>query len=274
MPTQSNSNYVGGFNVADTGNNALMKVTADTTGRVVIGYYTGGTTFVASATTALPILVTAAYQHVECSFTVDGAGNGACEVRINEVTVLTATGMPMPNNNLIAQTTIGGLGNVLDLFDDMYCWDGTGLTNNTFLGDRRVYTLFPSANESPQVWSPLSGAAYASINEQSPNDDTSYIAAAPSGSPQSSQFAFDDLPGTVTSVSAVMLYHRSKKTDAGTCNVQTTMVSGAATANGLDRTIATAYTYYADAFDVDPNTAAPWLPSAVNAVSARITRTL
>jgi hypothetical protein len=71
-----------------------------------------------------------------------------------------------------------------------------------------------------------------------------------------------------------MPIHRSRKTDGGTGNIQLGVISGAATGLGVDRPITTAYTYWWDVFDSDPNIAAAWTKAAVNAMNLQLNRTL
>lgn len=90
-----------------------------------------------------------AWHHVEVAAVCSDA-SGALECRVNGVTVLSLAGIAtaVTGSTGYAQLSMGIAPVVLSewYMDDLYCWDSTGDTNNTFLGDRRVYTLLPDTD--------------------------------------------------------------------------------------------------------------------------------
>jgi hypothetical protein len=92
--------------------------------------------------------------------------------------------------------------------------------------------------------------------------------------PAAYKCSLQDLPATVTSVRGVMPIHRSRKTDGGDGNLQQALISGASTGLGSNRPITTAYTYWWDIYDADPNGAIAWTRLAVNALNLQLNRTL
>jgi hypothetical protein len=165
-----------------------------------------------------------------------------------------------------------GLGTSSMYLDDVFCYDDTGTYNNTFIGDRRVLTLFPNANTATADWTAVGAATgYEAIDEASPDDDTSYITAATAG--LVSQFGLQDLPGGISVINAVVMVERARKTEAGAANTKVSVVSGASSAAGADKPLTEIYTFRQDVFQIDPNTAAPFTPAGVNALQFKVERT-
>lgn len=92
--------------------------------------------------------------------------------------------------------------------------------------------------------------------------------------PAAYKSSLQDLPATVTSVRGVMPIHRSRKTDGGDGNIQQGLISGGSTGLGANRPITTAYTYWWDVYDADPNGSIAWSRVAVNALNYQLNRTL
>jgi len=91
--------------------------------------------------------------------------------------------------------------------------------------------------------------------------------------PAGQEFGFSPLPIDTTQVRAIQLYHRSRKTDSGACNLQTSYHVGAASTDGADRPVTTAFTYYADVFEEDPDTTAGLTVNSITAGQFQIDRT-
>lgn len=91
--------------------------------------------------------------------------------------------------------------------------------------------------------------------------------------PAGQEFSFSPLPIDTTAVRGIQLYHRSRKTDSGPCNIQTSFHVGASSANGTDRPITTAFSYWSDVFEEDPDTSAGLTVNSIAAGSFQIDRT-
>ncbi|HSH41854.1 MAG TPA: hypothetical protein VK973_06990 [Arenicellales bacterium] len=224
-----------------------------------------------------------AYTHFECRVACDDT-NGAVEVRINGVTVLNISGVDTQAaaTNAMAEAWVGNWGgspNADRYIDDMFCWDTNGSQNNDFIGDRRVLTLFPDQDTAEADWAVEDGASppgsgYEAINDETPDDDTSYIYTDQVG--DVSEFGLQDTPEGISAISAIVAVNRMRKDDAGDCNVQCSLVSQGspiAEANGADRPITEVYTYWQDVFELDPSTAAPWTPESFDAALLKFERT-
>ncbi len=91
--------------------------------------------------------------------------------------------------------------------------------------------------------------------------------------PAAQEFSFSPLPLDTTAVRGVQLYHRSAKSDAGPCNLQTSFHVGASSSNGTDRPITTAFSYWTDIWEEDPDTSAGLTPNSLTAGAFQINRT-
>lgn len=261
------------YEYRDANNAPQVSLWIDTTGTVSAFRGSSGGTLL--GTTSSPVLTANSYQHVEAvvffSQTV-----GTIELRINGVTVLSLSGIDTCNTALVecSQVIIGGgfIGLSTHFVDDLFAYDNTSSYNNTFIGDRRVLTLFPDANTATADWTAVGAASgYLCIDEANPNDDTDYITAATVG--LVSQFGLQNLPGGISVINGVVMVERARKTEAGTANTQVSIVSGASTANGADKPLTEIYTYRQDVFQTDPATAAPFTPSGVDSLQFKVART-
>lgn len=268
LPVSGASLYLAKFlNGAGT---AVCTVTVDTAGAIQVR--TGLESGTVRGTSA-PVIVASAWQHVEIK-ALFSATVGACEVRVNGVTVLNLSNINTDGaaggvaSNMACGHSSGG---VVMYVDDIYCWDTTGSYNTDFIGDKKAYALFPNADTTVADWIPDTGVVgYSRINEATPLD-TSYVQSDTAG--DVSEYNFDDLPGTVSAIAAVQFDPRMIKTDAGVNTVQTAIVSGASSASGAAHTLTASATYYSDIFEQDPDTSTAWTRTGVNNAIARITRT-
>lgn len=268
LPISNNVQRVMDFR--DTGNFQQVVLYIQSTG--TISAYRGATHL---GTTAAPVLVANAYQHIEAQVLISNTV-GTIEVRVNGVTVLSLSGQDTcgsANVECSQVTLAGGGGSGGNCYlDDIYAYDNTGSYNNTWIGDRRVLTLFPNANTATADWTPVGAATgYECIDEANPDDDTTYINAATVG--LVSQFGLQNLPGGVSIVSGVVMVERARKTEAGPANTKVSIVSGASVTAGVDKPMTEVYTYRQDVFEIDPATAAPFTPSGVDSLQFKVERT-
>jgi hypothetical protein len=226
------------------------------------------------------VIVANTWQHIEAKVKIADA-DGAVEVRVNGVTVLNLTNVDTKASTLAEASMIcfgarGNPGLVRTWHDDVYAWDTTGASNNDFIGDVKVRTLYPDANEALQEWAVNTGNAWDAINDAAQDGDTTYIYADPSGlSPPytTSEFTLQDLPSGVGAVRGVQVCTLAKKTDAGTANLQASVLSSSSASAGTDWALSTAYTYYNDIHETDPATGSAWTKSGVDGARLRIRRT-
>lgn len=270
MPT--NNGIARLYDFRNNANESLVRLVLQTTGALLVAYPGG------IFTTDTPVVVAEAYQHIEMMVGFSSS-TGWLEVRVNGVTVIALSDINT-GATLCAQvaflynsssSTATGIG-FIDM-DDLFCYDGKGSFNNTFIGDRRVITLFPTADTISADFTPVGSATgFGAINQTTPDDDTTYITSATVG--DESEFEYANLPGGISSISAVVSVAMSRKTDAGPTNLEVAAVSGASVTPGTDRPLTERYTYWQDVFETDPASAAPFTPAEVNAMKLRFKRTL
>lgn len=228
---------------------------------------------------ANPVTVVNAWQHMEVKCFLDVAV-GTVEVRVEGVPVVVVGPVRTTTNVAGAIATcqqiarVSGQDGPTMYVKDEIVWDNTTAFNNNFMGSCQVYTVLPDADVALN-WTPFpaDGIGYNKINETTPDDDTRYISA-PFPLPAAYKCSLSDLPATVTSVRAVMPIHRSRKTDGGDGNIQVGVLSAAATGLGTNRPITTAYTYWWDVFDSDPNGGIAWTRLSLNAINLQLNRTV
>lgn len=275
LPTNNNSFRL--WDYRDAGNVTQLSIGVQSTGTIVVtrGPLNTGTVLY---TTPTPAVVADAYQHIESLATINDT-TGAVEVRVNGVTVVSLSGVDTcATGNVecsqlafLTSPSTGGA-TAAAYMDDLFVYDNSGTYNNTFIGDRRVLTLFPNANTATADWTVVGAASgYEAIDEASPDDDTSYITATTTG--QVSEFGLQNLPDGISVVSAVVMVERARKTEAGPASTQVSIVSGASVASGANKPITEVYTYRHDVFETDPASAAPMTPAEFDALKFKVERT-
>lgn len=194
---------------------------------------------------------------------------GRVTVYVNGVSVLNLTSQDTKNgvaatvDNIIFQggtdnlTGSGTYGNYR--YDDFYLVDTA-----TKLGESRVETLYPNADTATTDWTPLSGTDnYAMVDEAQCDGDVSYVYASAAATDNYDFANLSDNPASVRAVQAVMF---AKKTDTATRNIYLQTVSGATTSDGSAQQLLSEYTRFNRIMETDPNTAAAWTYTNVNAV--------
>lgn len=261
----------------DAANTAQIWVGMQTTGAIAVrrGSRTG--TLLATSAT---LLTAATWNQLEIRVTISNTV-GTVEVRLNgsATPIINLSGIDTQATALAetSQVAMAGIGPTLSpvavsYWDDFFAWDTSGANNNQFLGDKKCYLILPDADTAEADWVPDTGVeGFSRIDEVPPDDDTSYVEASVVG--DISDYGLQSLPSEVTTISAVYAIGRTRKTDAGTCDVTQSMVSGASVAAGTSRALTTAYTYRPDVFETDPATGVLWTVSGFNAAQLRFTRT-
>lgn len=222
-----------------------------------------------------PCITYGAWNHVEYKIRFHNT-DGYCNIRVNETPVTissgSATSIDTVNTATAECATIRFVFSQSPRFaiDDFYVWDESGTQNNDFIGDRRIITLLPNANEATQEMT-VTGAANAYTAIQSADGDTSYITASDSV-PVTSEFTLEDPGATVGAINAVQVVTLMRKIEAGAANVQASLLSGSDASAGTNHSITDSYAYYADIHNTDPATGAPWSNSGLSAARLRLRR--
>jgi len=193
---------------------------------------------------------------------VRNASTGSVLVKVNGNTVLNITGANTGANDFnswrVGMSVSGGW-----QIDDLYVTDGATL------GECRIETLRPSADTAQKDWTASTGSDnYAMVDEPTFNGDTDYIKAATVGNKD--EYDLGDLSFNPATIFAVQTVIAARKDDATTRGVRAYLNSSSSVANGAARDVGASYLQYADIFTTDPNTAAAWTQSGVNAAKIGI----
>lgn len=262
----------------DGANNCQARVCVESTGAlaVYLGPWSSGVHAVATST---GLIRANGWNHLEAWIGVDDSA-GWVEVRLNGVTLLNATAINTDGSGAgeVSQyATLNQFNRLSDgpwYIDDVVGIDDQGINNNSFIGDKKVFTDFPHADTADVDWTPSSGSTrYQMVDEAAPDDDATYDSA--SASDEVMGLAYPNVDGSVVTVAGVIFLHRSRKTDAGTCTLKQTAVSGTGSGedDGAENAVTEAYSYYEDVFETDPSTGLAFDPTGVNGLTQLLTRT-
>lgn len=275
IPTGSNDSAM---EILDNAGGAVMSVIWGSDGSFLVkrGNKSSGTLI---AQTDPSVYGASAFYHFEMRSLVS-ATVGTCEIRINGVTVLNATGLNNAGtanvefSQLRLENGSGGAGGAAYAVDDLFILDTTGSYNNDFLGDMAVLEDVPDADGTyTGEWTPSTGSdQYAMIDEIPQDGDTSYDEATAVYDTMS--VTFPDIDVSFTGIACVELFHISRKTTAGDGSVQCRADSNGTEVAGDTDALTESYSGYRSVFEEDPDTATVWSVAAANAVEMILERVL
>lgn len=221
------------------------------------------------ATSAAGVIAASVWRYIEVQATIDGS-SGSMIVRVEESEVInvTAANTKQGSNAFADRVRFYSFANNNDRYDDLYIADTAGSDNNSFLGDCRVQTLLPASDAAIQ-WSRSTGSTNYSAVDDSPYSAADYVYSSTVG--HVDRYGLSDLATTPASIKGVAMYYTYQKSDAGARTMRGFIKSGGTTSNDSAQTPAlnTEQMRYA-LWERDPNTAAAWSTSGVNALEAGI----
>jgi hypothetical protein len=194
----------------------------------------------------------ASWNYIELKAVIHSSA-GAFELRINNVTVLSATGVKT-NGNAHNYASAFVLGN--GYFDDLYICDGTGADHNDFLTDSKVQTFLPTSDGAHTAFTPSSGSDHFS-RLQTNDGDTSYVQ---SGTLNDID-TYKITPGTITGVvQGVKIGAVVRKDNPASRDIGLVITDGGSTIAVLDDNVLTAtYSEFTHIMPSNPVTSAPWV---------------
>jgi len=220
--------------------------------------------------TSETVFTTNAWHYIELKVAVHNT-NGSYELKINGVTVLSATGIDTRSgatNNFCNRVRFRSSGSTSigneNQFDDIYILDTTGSTNNDFLGDRKVVTLFPSDNGSQNDFTTSSGGTdnYALVNDL-PIDDSTYVESSTAGHRE--LYQFQDLV-SVQTINGAQQNVVARKTDVPDFNLELIVKSDDTVDESEPQVVnSPSYDNYYRVLENDPDTLGPWTPAKLDA---------
>lgn len=249
--TTANGQFLGFYENSTLGINVRRTPTGE------MAVYFGSTLL--DVTTTLGIALNN-WATVELSVTVHNSA-GAYELRVGGVTVLSDSGIDtQPASN--AWTDVIRIGKpansvLLCTIDDLWVND-----DGSFLGSWKIQTIFPDGDAGPNDGTPSTGTDnYAVVDETSPNDDTDYVTDAAG---DSELFDYQAL-SNVSTVYAVQVNTIARIDDATPRDIALTAKSGTTTDASTPQTVGSSYDWFAAIWALNPDTAAPWTASEINA---------
>jgi hypothetical protein len=191
---------------------------------------------------------------------------GTVDVHVDGVSVLSLTSQDTKQSANATASTVRIGSFALGLFDDVYICDATGSIRNDILGPQKVYTLLASGNgnSSQFVGSDADSTDnYLLVDEADTDDDTTYVES--STATERDDYAFGDLPDTLTQINGVAINALAKKDDAGARTLDLyTRISATNYDAALDATLAESYTNHQYIWEQNPDDAADWANADVD----------
>ena len=216
------------------------------------------------AITASAVLSATTFHYVELKGTLANSG-GTADVQLDGANVISFTGDTLAGTVTdIDRVVIGTSTNTTDRTDDIYICDGTGSTNNTFLGDITVECLFPNGNGNSSV---LVGSDadstdnYLLVDETTPST-ADHVGSATEGDKDT--YAYGNITGNPNTILGVAVNSYQAKSDSGTKFARPVVRSGTTDYVGASVALSTAYLSDQQIWETDPDTASAWTESGIN----------
>jgi hypothetical protein len=259
------------FGLLDAGTNQCdLRVNLDGTLSV-----TRNGTALTSGTSVFAMSVGVSY-YIEFKVTIsDSISASSCKVRINGADVITvATGQDTKNtsNATASQVRLGTNNNISGgnwLFDDFYLCDSSGSTNNDFLGDVRIDTIYPTSDGNYSQFTCSTGSShFALVDESTPNTSDYNDGAAVN---DRDSYGMGNLAAlTSQTVYGVQVNAAILKDDAGAKSAATFVRSSSTNGDGASTVLGTSQVYVSQVFETDPNGSIAWTEASVNAMEAGV----
>lgn len=228
-------------------------------------YGNGGATLIGTST---HVISPATDNYYELKIGSFHDTTGSVEVRVNGVVEVSLTNVDTKgsaNGTADRFTFLGSLSGQATLWDDFYVCDGTGGSNNDFLGDCRVQMLLPNGDGNSSQWVGSDGNSTNNsllVDEGTPNNDTDYVTSGTVSDKDT--YAFGNLASTAGTVAGVQVNVYARKDDAGTRKIVTVARVSATEVDSADISVTTSYLGYVDLRETKPGGGA-WTITDVNA---------
>lgn len=216
--------------------------------------------------TATAGLTTGDWYYIEFKYTIDGS-SGSYELRVNESTIASDSGIDTLEGATAGIRQVGYFGSTVSAdawtFDDMYIVDTTGSTNNDFVGNTRVVTLFPESAGDDTQWTPDAGNNFERVDEAAPDDDSSYVESSTTG--QRDLYNYPALPTDTDTIQGVQVATIGRETDVTDFTLITPVKSGGTLYKDAAQAVGgTSYEDLRRVLEVDPDTSVAWTKSGVD----------
>lgn len=198
---------------------------------------------------------------------------GTYELRLNGVNILSATGVDTCNSATVGANVLyvgsSGTGGPSPNFDDMYLLNLSGSTNNDFLGDCRVDTIYPTSDGTYSAGTPSAGSTHYVLVDENPPNTSDYIDL--SAVSDRDSYGMGNLDAlTASTVYGVQVNAAVWKDDAGAKSAAAMVRSGSTNADGASTALGTSQLYVSQIFEQNPAAAAAWTEATVNSMEAGV----
>jgi hypothetical protein len=220
-----------------------------------LAVYLGGSQL--AVTTGLALAVNT-WHTVELGVVV--GNSGSYDLHVNGSSVLSASADTQPgSSSLVDVVRIGKNANssMLPMFDDFYVRD-----DSTFMGPTKIVTIFPDGDAAVDCTPSTGSDNHALVDDNPANSDTDYVTGSAGDGDLYDYQGLTD----VSQVYAVAVNTVCRQTDASPLDVKLVAKSGSTTDASAAQTVgSTSYVQKAAIWENNPDTAAPWTPSEINA---------
>lgn len=214
------------------------------------------------------VLGTVAWHWVSIKVKLANTG-GTVDVEVDGVGVFSFTGDTVSTGIEECVTFLWAGGRFENfIYDDFIITDVAGAAPfNDLIADRRIDTIQPNATgASADFTAEPVVDNYLNVDEASPDDDTTYVEAETSTDLDLyNMAAMGFSPSSIDVVNVVALV---KNPDAGGTQLKLKVKTGTTEGTGAAQSPTSEYLYFAEQFLLDPDTAAAWTESGVNAMQA------
>lgn len=226
-----------------------------------------------AATSAASAISRTVWHRIEIKIQI-GDDTGDVEVWVDGASVLTASGIDFDGGALAGCDRIrffndnGGF--VWDMGSPIIS-DTSGLAPwNVELGDKRMYVLLPTADDTPLQWTPNVGLNFDTVNDPIPavsDGDSTYVQHS-AASDAIDLYGYADLPVGIVGIIGVIVDIEARKTDAGALpgggSLRAQIKHSASTTDGALYTLTTDYMCHQHMFPDVPG-GSGWTKTQVDA---------
>lgn len=211
--------------------------------------------------------------YLEVGATIATGTSGSVTVRVDGSPVLTLAGVTTQNSatySTMQQLIWGSFGG--GSMTHMYLCDNSGTLNNSFLGDVRVQTLFPTGAGGTTQFTPVGKATnWQNAATVPPAPATDYNESATVGA--TDLFALSGLDPTFATIPGINVKGVYLRSTSGTRSMAGVVKSNATTSTGPSFATSTSETQVGAIFQTDPNTGAAWTGAGLAAAQPGYTVT-
>lgn len=244
------------FDVRDASNTVHCDFTLDASG--MFRCRRAASTSIASSDKTIQKVMGARYHHIEFEIYIHDTA-GTVKMWIDGVQVMNGSSLDTANS---ATLSVGRFAwRATTALDTYHYIDDVWITDGTSYGDCRFEQLLPTGDDTVAL-TPSTGSTNYGVVDEAVVNTSDYVSGTTAGDKDT--YTLADLPSTLDEVmTAMVVAYANNITPAGTSRAF--LVSGATTDNTPAITNTTTFSRIQEIHDVDPDTAAAWTVSGINA---------